>query len=178
MQGYELIEQDIQKVKNLGVKVMQRNIATVQDEYIRHDPDAVAQAIIELVCEDLKFKDKQNDMKYMLLNDRLKSSKKHNKRIKRNREKKNKKQLQGKSKFFEKYQDRISSIQESDIKLKEKEKLNKMQEKLRKKQQTKITKRKAEVKKEEINVQMPNKIDQLDENERKKIIDTINKLRR
>ena len=37
---------------------------------------------------------------------------------------------------------------------------------------------KAEVKKEEINVQMPNKIDQLDENERKKIIDTINKLRR
>ena len=53
-----------------------------------------------------------------------------------------------------------------------------MQEKLRKKQQTKITKRKAEVKKEEINVQMPNKIDQLDENERKKIIDTINKLRR
>lgn len=178
MQGYELIEQDIQKVKNLGVKVMQRNIATVQDEYIRHDPDAVAQAIIELVCEDLKFKDKQNDMKYMLLNDRLKSSKKHNKRIKRNREKKNKKQLQGKSKFFEKYQDRISSIQESDIKLKEKEKLNKMQEKLRKKQQAKITKRKAEVKKEEINVQMPNKIDQLDENERKKIIDTINKLRR
>ena len=132
MQGYELIEQDIQKVKNLGVKVMQRNIATVQGEYIRHDPDAVAQAIIELVCEDLKFKDKQNDMKYMLLNDRLKSSKKHNKRIKRNREKKNKKQLQGKSKFFEKYQDRISSIQESDIKLKEKEKLNKMQEKLRK----------------------------------------------
>ena len=85
MQGYELIEQDIQKVKNLGVKVMQRNIATVQDEYIRHDPDAVAQAIIELVCEDLKFKDKQNDMKYMLLNDRLKSSKKHNKRIKRNK---------------------------------------------------------------------------------------------
>ena len=53
-----------------------------------------------------------------------------------------------------------------------------MQEKLRKKQQGKITKRKAEVKKEEINVQMPNKIDQLDENERKKIIDTINKLRR
>ena len=53
-----------------------------------------------------------------------------------------------------------------------------MQEKLRKKQQAKITKRKAEVKKEEINVQTPNKIDQLDENERKKIIDTINKLRR
>ena len=72
----------------------------------------------------------------------------------------------------------LFNIQESDIKLKEKEKLNKMQEKLRKKQQAKITKRKAEVKKEEINVQMPNKIDQLDENERKKIIDTINKLRR
>lgn len=183
MQGYELIEQDIQKVKNKGIKLMQRNISSIQGEYIRHDPEAVAQAIIELVCEDLKFKDKQNDMKYMLLNDRLKSSKKHNKKIQRNRQKKAKKQLNGKSKFFEKYQDRIEAIKESDIKLKEREKLNKIQDKLRKKpqviknEQKKINKN-VKQKQETVPMQMPNKIDKLDDNERKKIIDTINKLRR
>ncbi|MBO5004724.1 MAG: YvcK family protein [Clostridia bacterium] len=182
MQGYELIEQDIQKVKNQGIKLMQRSISCVQSEYIRHDSKLVAQAIIELVCEDLKFKDKQNDLKYMLLNDRLKSSKKHNKRIQRNKIKQTKKNPQGKSKFFSKYQDRIESIKESDMKLKEKERLNKIQEKLRKrpgitKGTKKINANKTE-KTNEIQMQMPNKIDKLDENERKKIIETINKLRR
>lgn len=182
MQGYELIEQDIQKVKNQGIKLMQRNISCMQGEYIRHDSNAVAQAIIELVCEDLKFKDKQNDLKYMLLNDRLKSSKKHNKRIQKNKVKQAKKKPQGKSKFFSKYQDRIESIKESDMKLKEKERLNKIQEKLRKKPETSKDKKRVNsnknVKQKEVQIPMPNKIDQLDENERKKIIDTINKLRR
>lgn len=182
MQGYELIEQDIQKVKNQGIKLIQRNISCMQGEYIRHDSNAVAQAIIELVCEDLKFKDKQNDLKYMLLNDRLKSSKKHNKRIQRNKVKQAKKKPQGKSKFFSKYQDRIESIKESDMKLKEKERLNKIQEKLRKKPETSKDKKRVNsnknVKQKEVQIPMPNKIDQLDENERKKIIDTINKLRR
>lgn len=183
MQGYELIEQDIQKVKNQGIRLMQRNISCVQGEYIRHDSNAVAQAIIELVCEDLKFKDKQNDLKYMLLNDRLKSSKKHNKRIQKNRIKQSKKRPQGKSKFFSKYQDRIESIKESDLKLKEREKLNKIQEKLKKKpgvakETNKVKANKTVKQKEEMQVQMPNKIDKLDDDERKKIIDTINKLRR
>lgn len=182
MQGYELIEQDIQKVKNQGIKLMQRNVSCMQGEYIRHDSNLVAQAIIELVCEDLKFKDKQNDLKYMLLNDRLKSSKKHNKRIQRNKIKQAKKKPQGKSKFFSKYQDRIESIKESDMKLKEKERLNKIQEKLRKKpvveKDTKRTSANNNVKQKEVQMQIPNKIDQLDESERKKIIDTINKLRR
>lgn len=182
MQGYELIEQDIQKVKNQGIKLMQRNISCIQGDYIRHDSNAIAQAIIELICDDLKFKDRQNDLKYMLLNDRLKSSKKHNKRIQKNKIKQSKKRPQGKSKFFSKYQDRIESIKESDMKLKEKEKLNKIQEKLRKKpaleKEAKRTSTNKNVKQKEVQIQMPNKIDKLDDNERKKIIDTINKLRR
>ena len=46
------------------------------DEFIRHNPDAIAASIIQLICDDLKFKDMQNDAKYMLLNDRLKDAKK------------------------------------------------------------------------------------------------------
>ena len=61
MQGSELVEQDIQRAKNEGIKLIKRDLATVENGHIRHNPDAIAGAIIELVCEDLKFKDKQND---------------------------------------------------------------------------------------------------------------------
>jgi hypothetical protein len=139
---------------------------------------------MELICEDLKFRDKQNDFKYMLVNDRLKSSKKQNKKNKNiNQTKKIPKQVKGKSKFYTKYQDRIESIQESDIKLKErtrlkeKDNLTKIQEKLKKKI-TRDDKTKKSIKSEENNIQPVNKINKLDDEERKKIIDTINKLRK
>ena len=139
---------------------------------------------MELICEDLKFRDMQNDFKYMLVNDRLKSSKKQNKKNKNiNQTKKIPKQVKGKSKFYTKYQDRIESIQESDIKLKErtrlkeKDNLTKIQEKLKKKI-TRDDKTKKSIKSEENNIQPVNKINKLDDEERKKIIDTINKLRK
>ena len=139
---------------------------------------------MELICEDLKFRDKQNDFKYMLVNDRLKSSKKQNKKNKNiNQTKKIPKQVKGKSKFYTKYQDRIESIQESDIKLKErtrlkeKDNLTKIQEKLKKKI-TRDDKTKKSINSEENNIQPVNKINKLDDEERKKIIDTINKLRK
>lgn len=139
---------------------------------------------MELICEDLKFRDKQNDFKYMLVNDRLKSRKKQNKKNKNiNQTKKIPKQVKGKSKFYTKYQDRIESIQESDIKLKErtrlkeKDNLTKIQEKLKKKI-TRDDKTKKSIKSEENNIQPVNKINKLDDEERKKIIDTINKLRK
>lgn len=230
MEGYELVEQDIQKVKNMGIKVIQRQVSCIEQGYIRHDSQVTAQTIIELICEDLKFKDKQNDFKYMLVNDRLKNNKKVNKRNKNKKPaKKQNDTVKGKSKFFKKYQARIESIQESDIKLKEKEKLKerekiiKMQEKLKKKtsrenvsktinnklkekeslkrntenQAPKRTnvkknindglKEKESVKKrvktqselqDNIMMNTPNRIERLDDEERKKIIDTINKLRR
>ena len=142
MEGYELVEQDIQKVKNMGVKVIQRNISGVDGKFIRHNPNETAKAIMELICEDLKFNNKQNDFKYLSVNDKLKTDKRIKKKSKINKKsnnKTNKKELKRKSKFYSKYQDRIASIHESDIKLKEKEKLyeidklNKIQERLKSK---------------------------------------------
>ena len=59
MQGSELVQIDIQKAKNLGIKLLQRDLACVEDGYIRHNSDLVARAITELVCDDLKYRDKQ-----------------------------------------------------------------------------------------------------------------------
>ena len=84
MQGQDLVEIDSSKAKAEGVYLMQRDISYVTGDYIRHNPDAIAASIIQLICDDLKFKDMQNDTKYVLLNDRLKQAKKSLKQSKRN----------------------------------------------------------------------------------------------
>ena len=138
--GADLVEQDIAKSKEEGIKLIQRNLSCIDSEFIRHNPDAIASSIIELVCEDLKFRDMQNDTKYLMLNSRLKETKKKLKTTmdtkpekQAKKSKKSKKSVKSKSKFAEKYQDRIQSIKESDekalkrkqVKLKEKEKREK-----------------------------------------------------
>ncbi len=47
----------------------------ITDGYIRHDPTLVASSIIELICDDLKYQDKQNDPQYMMLNNKLREDK-------------------------------------------------------------------------------------------------------
>ena len=101
---------------------MQRNLSMISDKHIRHDPSLVASSIIELICDDLKYQDKQNDPQYLMLNTKLREEKRINK-IKKNMEKKakkgkteKKKTWKTKSKFSDKYSDRIASIREADEK--------------------------------------------------------------
>ena len=129
MGGQDLVEQDIEKVR--GIKFLQRNLAVISDDFIRHDPNLVASSIIELICDDLKYQDKQNDPQYMMLNNKLREEKRINK-IKKDKKKKEKKAekvkgnhkriepKKGKSKFSNKYSERIASIRESDRKAKKK----------------------------------------------------------
>lgn len=119
--GADVVEQDIQRVKELGVKLIERNLSQVVDDSIRHNTEAVAEAVIELICDDLRFKDEQNDPKYVMLNAKLREEKKINKaKRKKNQNSKLKKKEKNtstrtNSKFSSKYSDRIRSIQESDF---------------------------------------------------------------
>lgn len=135
LEGQDLVIPDIDKVK--GITYLQRDLSTISDGCIRHDPDLVASSIIELICDDLKYQDKQNDPQFLMLNNKLREDKRINK-IKKHmqkEEKKNQKYPKEKakrtSKFSSKYSDRIASIREADemIKLKE--------EKMKKKEKTK-----------------------------------------
>ncbi len=160
MKGSELVEQDVQKAKAEGVKLIKRDLATIDNNSIRHNPDLIASAIIELICEDLKFKDKQNDPEYLILSQKLKY-----KKVKSNEKptwKKQKLDKSGKSKFFTKYEKRILSIKESDEKLKRKMIANK--------KSNQILERVNGMKKYNLdNV----KRKELEEQERKKFIDSI-----
>lgn len=101
---------------------MQRNLSDISGDYIRHNPDAIATAVMQLICDDLKFRDQQNDAQYMMLQNRIKSTKKQlKKKIKNNKKaepktKKEELKADRKSKFYSKYKERIMSIQESDKK--------------------------------------------------------------
>lgn len=153
-EGQDLVEQDIEKVK--GIKFLQRNLSMIMDEHIRHDPNLVASSIIELICDDLKYQDKENDPQYLMLNTKLREEKRINKIKKEMAKKEKKNKNKGKrsktekvkksnSKFSSKYSDRIASIREADEKAKiktEKEKKAKKHKALIK-EETKTVKEKT-----------------------------------
>ena len=126
-EGQDLVEQDIEKTK--GIKFLQRDLSMVSDGYIRHDPNLVAKSIIELICDDLRYQDKQNDPQYLMLNTKLREDKRISKMKKKAKKENNKKinskkesinNSKRKSKFSNKYSDRIASIREADEKTKKK----------------------------------------------------------
>lgn len=128
-EGQDLVEQDISKCKEKGVSMVQRNLSCIVDETIRHNPKEIAQAVIEIVCDDLKYRNRDKDPEYIMSNSKLKQEKKRKKNAKPIYKNSSKKQTgkrvvtkskQGahkkkkSSKFNEKYQDRIKSIQTSE----------------------------------------------------------------
>lgn len=114
-EGSNLVEVDTQNLKGKGIKLIRADISCVEGEFIRHDSDALAKTIVELIHNELKFRDKQNDEQYLLLHSKLKEAKKKNKKkvehkVQTRKPKRNRKA----SKFANKYSERIKSIQESD----------------------------------------------------------------
>jgi len=138
--GQDVVEQDTQKAKELGIKLLEKNLSQIVEDNIRHNTDAVAESVIELICDDLRFKNEQDDPKYVMMHTKLKEEKKINKQIKKQQKKENKVEnkenenrtvKKSSSKFSNKYKDRIQSIQESEFKRNQKLKLQKEETKER-----------------------------------------------
>lgn len=143
LEGQDLVDPNIDKVR--GITFLQRNLSMISNECIRHDPELVAESIIGLICDDLRYQDKQNDPQYLMLNNKLREDKRINK-IKKQMERENKKGRKNNkenhkkgSKFSNKYSDRIESIKQADemIKLKE-QKMKKEAKKTKKEKHEKI----------------------------------------
>lgn len=109
--GSNLVELDKQNVK--GIKIIRADVSSVEGEYIRHDSDLIARSIIDLIVNELKFKDKQKNEQFVMLSQKLKETKKKVKERKKHSVKKKKPRYKLKSKFSNKYKDRIMSIKES-----------------------------------------------------------------
>lgn len=137
--GQDIVLQDIDRATKKGIKIIQKNLSKIEDGYIRHNSDIIASSIMELVCNDLKFRDKESTPEYLLINsileDELKRERKVNKKLKKQKrklEKTKRAQTKRKSKFNTKYRERIESIQTTNKKKSENQKLYKEMEKLNK----------------------------------------------
>ena len=128
-EGADVVEFDSKKTGEYNVKILKRNMSCIKENKIRHNSDIIASTIIEMICNELRFQDMQNDTEYLLLNSILKEQKKiQEKEAKRAKKRKNIKvdnnsakshASRKPSKFKEKYKDRVESIQNVDAKIAE-----------------------------------------------------------
>lgn len=127
-EGADLVEQKLDDPVLRKIKFIKKNISTIIDGKIRHDQLLVAESAITLICNDLKYQDRESDPEYLMLNAKLKSDKRINK-LKKEKAKMDKKSRRKgidpnkkntkntkQSKFSSKYSERIKSIKESDAK--------------------------------------------------------------
>lgn len=139
-EGSDLVEVDNRKINEYNVKVIQRDMSCIKDGKIRHNPDVVASIIIEMICNDLKFHDMQNNTEYLLLQSVLKDQKKlQDKEAKKKQstalvasKRKSKDLVKKDSRFKEKYRDRVASIQNTDAKITENRRIAEEIEKMEK----------------------------------------------
>lgn len=116
-EGSDLVQADVQSWK--GVRIIKADVSCVDGEYIRHNSENLAKEIINLICNELIYKDKQSEEQYILLNSKLKEQKKEDKkRLKEKKKPIKEKSKHGRekkeSKFVSKYKERIESIQNSE----------------------------------------------------------------
>lgn len=142
--GSEIVEANITQAAALGVKIIQKDMSCIKNDKIRHNSSIIASTVIELICNELKFKDQQNGTEFLLLNSILKEDKKDIKKEKKT-EKESKeivkqatknvkaKNNNRKSKFSEKYKERVESIQNTEAKIKENRAIAEEVERLEKK---------------------------------------------
>ena len=140
LDGAELVEQDLTGIKDKKIKFLKENMAIIKDGFIRHNSMLIADTMIELICDDLKFKDKQNDPEYIMMDSKLKADKAIKKQMKKSVKKKSEdvknKKKNSKSKFSAKYSERIDSIKYAD-------------ERAQRRKKAKMSKKKQETKKQE-----------------------------
>ena len=122
-EGADLVEQKISDTSIKKIKFIKKNISTIIDGKIRHDPYMIAESAIKLICNDMKYKYKESDPTYIMLNAKLQSDKRISKLKKEKRKRDKRAEKRGinpntknktKSKFSMKYSDRIKSIKESE----------------------------------------------------------------
>lgn len=126
MDGSDLVEQDIENVVEKRIKFIKENLSVIVDDCIRHNATIIADIVIQIICDDLKYLDKQNEPEYMMMNTKLKADKEISRQQKRELKRKNKnngnekeKHFGKKSKFANKYSERIKSIKNTDRNIEE-----------------------------------------------------------
>ena len=120
LDGAELVEQNLSDIKDKRIKFIKEDMSVIKDDFVRHNSMLIADTLIKIICDDMKFKDRQNEPEYLMMNSKLQVDKEIKKEMKRQsknkKSKNNDKKTKSKSKFASKYSDRIESIKHADEK--------------------------------------------------------------
>ena len=126
LDGAELVEQNLSEIKDKKIKFIKEDMSVIKDDFVRHNSMLIADTLIKIICDDLKFKDRQNEPEYLMMNSKLQKDKEIKKEmIRQNKNKKDdgkKQKNKSKSKFASKYSDRIESIKHADEKAEKRKK--------------------------------------------------------
>ena len=117
LDGADLVEQNLKDVKERRIKFIKENLSVIKDDNVRHNANLIADLVIQIICDDLKYMDKHNEPEYVMMNSKLKADREINKKKKKTSKNKAKGKTQkrvGNSKFASKYQERIKSIKDSN----------------------------------------------------------------
>ena len=126
LDGADLVEQDLKGIKDRKIKFIKENLSLIKDDSVRHNANLIADIVIQVICDDLKYLDKQNDPEFMMMNSKLKADRAINRKKKKaskDRANGKKEKKVGNSKFASKYQERIKSIKESNKNIEKKRKM-------------------------------------------------------
>ena len=154
LDGADLVEQDLKNVKERRIKFIKENLSLIKDDNVRHNANLIADIVIQVICDDLKYMDKQNDPEYMMMNSKLKADKiinKRKKRAKKEKESGKRQEKVGNSKFASKYQERIKSIKDTNKNIEKRKKVIEGNTKTKAKTNEK-TRIKERIKQEEVDI--------------------------
>lgn len=137
LDGADLVEQELNKTIDRKIKFIKENLSVIQNGCVRHNASLIADIVIQMICDDLRFLDRQNEPEFMMMNSKLKADKQINKKIKkdlkRTKNGKNKqKNIDRKSKFASKYSQRIESIKNADRNIEKRKKIENKNQKAKK----------------------------------------------
>lgn len=72
--GAETVPIDDDKLEAAGIKLLQGDYVQIRNGFVRHDPEKLAETIIDLVAENILVKDKKRIIDYYYVKDRLRKS--------------------------------------------------------------------------------------------------------
>lgn len=70
-EGAVLVKLDKEEIRNQGVELIVKNLIKIQNGFIKHDADYLAQILIEIIMENQLLYDKKKIIEYMYLSQRI-----------------------------------------------------------------------------------------------------------
>lgn len=72
--GAGAVDMEKEMISSAGIKLIEGDYVSIRNNYIRHDPQKLAETIIDLVAETILIKDKKRIIDYYYVKDRLRKS--------------------------------------------------------------------------------------------------------